>query len=103
MPIGDFRIGPRQQSREDSRGAPLNSNFTPPGHNILFIISSLIYIGIVLVLGARPMYVHFTHKYLGGVDDLEIMGFYALVIALSFYVAIAPMRRGIRALKVRDF
>ncbi|MEE8128103.1 MAG: hypothetical protein V3T45_06075, partial [Nitrospinaceae bacterium] len=70
---------------------------------ILFIISSLIYVGIVLVLGARPMYVHFTHKYLGGVDDLEIMGFYALVIALSFYVAIAPMRRGIRALKVRDF
>ena len=70
---------------------------------ILFIIASLIYVGIVLVLGARPMYVHFTQVYLGGVDDLEVMGFYALVIALSFYVAIEPMRRGIRNLKESDF
>ncbi len=70
---------------------------------ILFIISSLIYIGIVLVLGARPMYIHFKQIFLGGVDDLEVMGFYTLIIALSFYVAIEPMRRGIRALKIRDF
>jgi len=70
---------------------------------ILFIISSLIYIGIVLVLGARPMYIHFKQMFLGGVDDLEVMGFYTLIIALSFYVAIEPMRRGIRALKIRDF
>ncbi|MEE8206965.1 MAG: hypothetical protein V3T82_08450 [Nitrospinaceae bacterium] len=69
---------------------------------ILFIISSLIYIGIVLVLGARPMYIHFKQMFLGGVDDLQVMGFYTLIIALSFYVAIEPMRRGIRALKIRD-
>ncbi len=70
---------------------------------ILFIISSLIYVGLVLVLGARPMYVHFTQRYLGGAENLEVMSFYALVIALSFYVAIEPMRRGIRALKTMDF
>jgi ABC-2 type transport system permease protein len=69
---------------------------------ILFIISSLIYVGLVLVLGARPMYVHFTQIFVGGADDLEVMSFYALVIALSFYVAIEPMRRGIRYLKEKD-
>ncbi len=70
---------------------------------ILFIISSLIYVGLVLALGARPMYVHFTQRFLGGAENLEVMSFYALVIALSFYVAIEPMRRGIRALKTMDF
>ena len=70
---------------------------------ILFIISSLIYVGVVLILGARPMYVHFKQIYVGGADNLEVMGFYVLIIMLSFYVAIAPMRRGIRALKTRDF
>ena len=70
---------------------------------ILFIITSLIYVGIVLVLGARPMYVHFTQRFLGGVENLEVMGFYVLVIAFSVYVAIEPMRRGIRSLKERDF
>jgi ABC-2 type transport system permease protein len=69
---------------------------------ILFIISSLIYVGLVLALGARPMYVHFTQVFVGGADDLEVMSFYALVIFLSFYVAIEPMRRGIRSLKERD-
>jgi ABC-2 type transport system permease protein len=72
--------------------------------SILFIISSLIYVGMVLVLGARPMYIHFKHIFAaGGVADLEAMGFYALVIVLSIFVAIEPMRRGIHALKTRDF
>ncbi len=70
---------------------------------ILFVISSLIYVGVVIVLGARPMYVHFKQIYVGGVADFEVIGFYILIIALSFYVAIVPMRRGIHALKVRDF
>ncbi|MDH3257334.1 MAG: hypothetical protein OEM27_06935 [Nitrospinota bacterium] len=70
---------------------------------ILFIISSMIYVGLVLILGARPMYVHFKQLFVGGVDDFGSTGFYILIIALSFYVAIEPMRRGIRGLKTRDF
>jgi ABC-2 type transport system permease protein len=71
---------------------------------ILFIISSLIYVGLVIILGARPMYVHFKQIFaFGGAADLEVMGFYFLIIVLSFYVAIEPMRRGIHALKTRDF
>jgi ABC-2 type transport system permease protein len=71
--------------------------------SILFIISSLIYVGLVVVLGARPMYIHFKLRFVGGVSDLEPLGFYILIAALSLYVAIEPMRRGIHALKVRDF
>jgi ABC-2 type transport system permease protein len=70
---------------------------------ILFIISSLIYIGLVLVLGARPMYVHFKQMFAGGADDFGVMVFYILIIVLSLYVAIEPMRRGIHSLKTRDF
>jgi ABC-2 type transport system permease protein len=71
--------------------------------SILFIISSLIYTGLVLVLGARPMYIHFKQMFVGGVANFEAMGYYLLIVALSFYVAIEPMRRGIHALKTRDF
>ncbi|MDH5762632.1 MAG: hypothetical protein OEZ51_06610 [Nitrospinota bacterium] len=71
---------------------------------ILFIISSLIYVGLVLVLAAQPMYYHFREVFLAeGMNDLEVMGFYALIIILSLYVAFEPMRRGIQALKSRDF
>jgi len=71
--------------------------------SILFIISSLIYIRVVLVLGASLMYIHFKERFVGGAADLGPVGFYALIVALSLYVAIEPMRRGIRALKTRDF
>jgi ABC-2 type transport system permease protein len=72
--------------------------------SILFIISSLIYTGLVLVLGARPMYLHFKQRFLlEGYLNWEASVFYILVIALSIFVAIEPMRRGIHALKIRDF
>ncbi len=71
---------------------------------ILFIISSLIYVGLVLVLGARPMYIHFKQTFLfGGAGGWETVLFYTLIIILSFFVAIEPMRRGIHTLKSRDF
>ena len=71
--------------------------------SILFVISSLIYIGVVLILGARPMYLHFKQQFVGGMVEGEPLGFYIVIVALSLYVAIEPMRRGIRALKTRDF
>ena len=71
--------------------------------SILFIISSLIYVGIVLVLGARPMYLHFKQTFGGEMVEWEPTGFYVLIVALSLFVTIEPMRRGIHALKTRDF
>ena len=71
---------------------------------ILFMISSLIYVGLVVVLGARPMYLHFKQKFLlEGFLGEEVLVFYALVIVLSLFVALEPMRRGIHTLKSRDF
>ena len=49
------------------------------------------------------MYIHFKERFVGGTADLEPAGFYTLIIVLSLFVAIEPMRRGIRALKTRDF
>ncbi len=71
---------------------------------ILFMICSLIYIGLVVVLGARPMHLHFKEKFLlEAMPHWEVTGFYTLIIILSLYVAIEPMRRGIRTLRERDF
>lgn len=71
---------------------------------ILFMISSLIYVGLVVVLGARPMYLHFKQKFLlEAFLGWEVTVFYTLVIVLSLFVAIEPMRRGIHTLKSRDF
>ena len=80
------------------------SEITGGTGGILFMICSLIYIGLVLVLGARPMYLHFKQMYfLEGIGGWEVMTFYSLIILLSLYVAIEPMRRGIHTLRTMDF
>jgi len=71
---------------------------------ILFMISSLLFVGLVVILGARPMYVHLNEKFLlqsvGGVD-VPIL--YGAIIILSVFVTVEPLRRGIRVLKTRDY
>lgn len=70
---------------------------------ILFMITSLMYVLLVLVLGARPMYVHFNEKFLfkfiGGV---EVPVFYGLIVLLTALVTFVPMSRGVRALRQMD-
>lgn len=71
---------------------------------ILFMILSLAYVGLVVVLGARPMHLHLKQRFLlEGMPAWETAGFYSLIVMLSLYAAIVPMRRGISKLKQRDF
>ncbi|MFQ5483374.1 MAG: hypothetical protein ACE5ER_11535, partial [Nitrospinaceae bacterium] len=70
---------------------------------VLFMITSLTYVGMVMILGARPMYVHFKEKFLmetvGGPDVFIVFG---VIAALTLFVAVEPIRRGIRVLEDMD-
>jgi len=70
---------------------------------ILFMTLSLGFIGLVMMLGGRPMYVHFNQKFLfkslGGID---VPICYSLIVVLSLIVAFLPIQRGILALKKMD-
>ncbi len=70
---------------------------------ILFMISSLAFTALYLMLIAWPMHVHvkakFTLEFVGG---SEIPVIYGLLVLISLVTAIEPMRRGIRNLKQMD-
>ncbi|QPJ63474.1 MAG: hypothetical protein G3M70_16970 [Candidatus Nitronauta litoralis] len=70
---------------------------------ILFMISSLAFTALYLMLIAWPMHVHvkakFTLQFIGG---NEIPVIYGLLVFISLVTAIEPMRRGIKNLKQMD-
>lgn len=81
-----------------------NASEIPAGTGgVLFMTSSLGFIGLVMMLVGRPMYVHFSEKFLfkpsGGID---VPICYALIIIISLTAAYLPVRRGISALKEMD-
>lgn len=70
---------------------------------ILFMISSLAFTVLYLMLIAWPMHVHFKAKFTGQlIGGNEIMVIYALLFLLSVITTIEPMRRGIKNLKQMD-
>lgn len=70
---------------------------------IMFMILSLIFVGMVIVLGARPMYVHFNEQFLfKDIGGLDVIICYALIVVLSMIVTIMPLCRGVRALRRMD-
>jgi ABC-2 type transport system permease protein len=70
---------------------------------ILFMTMSLGYVGLVLMLVGRPMYVHFNeiflNKSLGGID---VPICFALIFILTLIVTFLPIQRGIRSLNKMD-
>lgn len=67
------------------------------------MILALSYIGLVLMLGARPLYAHLNEKFLfKSVGGLEIPICYTLIFILTWAVSHIPLRLGIRSLNTRD-
>ncbi len=70
---------------------------------ILYMTTSLAYIGGVLMLVGRPMYVHFNEKFLfKSVGGLDVPICYTLIVVLTLAVTFLPLQRGIEALKKMD-
>ncbi len=66
---------------------------------IYYMILSLGYLGITVMFGVRPVYVHFSEKFLGrDVGGWEVYACYAVVLFLTALVTVAPIRMGARAL-----
>ncbi len=79
------------------------SEISTSAGGIIFMILSLMYVGAVVALGARPMYVHFNEIFLlksvGGVD---VPICYGLIILLTGVVIVEPLRRGVKNLETMD-
>lgn len=70
---------------------------------ILFIITSLLYVGAFVVLAARPLYVHYNRVFLfKDIGGIEVPICYGLILLLTCMVAIIPMRRGVQKLVSMD-
>ena len=71
---------------------------------ILYMVLSLGFIGIILLLAARPLYVHlyrkFLHQQVGGV---EVYLCYGAIVGLCLLITLLPLRLGCRALERLEF
>ncbi|MBT3365884.1 MAG: hypothetical protein HN472_11340 [Nitrospina sp.] len=79
------------------------SEISSSSGGVLFMILALSYIGLVLMLGARPLYVHFNEKFLfKSIGGLEVPICYMLILVLTWAVSHIPLRLGVRSLSTRD-
>jgi ABC-2 type transport system permease protein len=70
---------------------------------IYYMLISFAYIGVVIMFGARPVWAHFSLKFLGReVGGLEVYACYVIVILLTAAVTFIPMRLGAAALRKKE-
>lgn len=70
---------------------------------IIYMILCLAYIGVVIILEARPVYVHFKRQLFFG--DYDMSGLYVyltVIVFMTIATVIIPMKKGIRALEETD-
>jgi ABC-2 type transport system permease protein len=71
---------------------------------ILYMVLSLGFIGAMLLLAARPLYVHLYRKFLyQHVGGLEVYLCYAAIVGLCLLTTVLPLRLGCRALERLEF
>ncbi len=67
---------------------------------IYYMLLSLGYIGVTVMFGVRPVWVHFSQKFLSReVGGVEVYACYAVIVALTALVAVIPIRMGAAALR----
>ena len=71
---------------------------------LLYMVLSLGFIGMMLLLTARPLYVHLYRKFLyQHVGGLEVYLCYAAIVGLCLLTTVLPLRLGRRALERLEF
>ena len=71
---------------------------------LLYMVLSLGFIGMMLLLTARPLYVHLYRKFLyQHVGGLEVYLCYAAIVGLCLLTTLLPLRLGCRALERLEF
>ena len=70
---------------------------------VIYMTLALSYIGLLLMLVARPVYVHLNRKFLfKSIGGIDVPVCYILIILLTILVTFLPLRSGIRSLNQRD-
>ena len=68
------------------------------------MILALSYIGLMLMLGACPMYFHLNETFLfKSVGVLQVPIYYAMIFIIIWTIAHIRLRLGIHSLNVQDF
>jgi ABC-2 type transport system permease protein len=71
---------------------------------ILYMVFSLGFIGVMLLLAARPLYVHLYRKFLyQQVGGVEVYLCYGAIVGLCLLTTLLPLRLGCRALERFEF
>jgi ABC-2 type transport system permease protein len=71
---------------------------------ILYMVLSLGFIGVMLLLAARPLYVHLYRKFLyQQVGGVEVYLCYGAIVGLCLLTTLLPLRLGCRALERLEF
>ncbi|HSX80779.1 MAG TPA: hypothetical protein VLQ80_19675 [Candidatus Saccharimonadia bacterium] len=71
---------------------------------ILYMVLSLGFIGVILILAARPLYVHLYRKFLyQQVGGVEVYLCYGAIVGLCLLTTLLPLRLGCRALERLEF
>ncbi len=66
---------------------------------IYYMILAFGYLGVTVMFGIRPVWVHFSEKFLGrNVGGWEVYACYAVVVGLTALVTVVPIRLGARSL-----
>ena len=74
-----------------------------PG-GILYMVLSLGFIGVILTLAARPLYVYLYRKFLlQSVGGVEVYLCYGAIVGLCLLTTLLPLRLGCRALERLEF
>ncbi len=67
---------------------------------IYYMLISLAYVGVMVMFGVRPIWVHLSMKFLSkDVGGADVYLFYAIILALTAAVTIVPMRMGAKSLR----
>jgi len=79
------------------------SEITAGTGGFLFMIFGLAFVGAIVILEARPLYVHFNQKFLlRSVGGLDVPVCYGLAVLISIFTTWVPLRRGINFLEKMD-
>jgi len=70
---------------------------------IIYMTLALSFIGLILMLGARPVYVHFNERFLfKSIGGIDVPICYTLIIILTGLITYLPLRLGVRSLNQGD-
>jgi ABC-2 type transport system permease protein len=72
------------------------------GGAMLYMSVSLVYVGIVLALAARPVYFHFNEQFFGREYGPQAWPYYIAIAFISFASAWLPLRWGLRRLRLHE-